>query len=370
MILSFTGVRTWLASRDVVAMYRLDGRTRLPYPAIVEFELNSSCTRRCEFCALTSIVENYYSAYEPMEAIKIFNILEKLAEGGVETVFLTGGEPTLRKDLPEIVKETYRLDLLPLLSTNGENIDEIYAKRLKGSGLDKIQFSIEGPEKIHDEITRSFGGFKKSIKAAEILNRKGIKVIVSAVATKYNLPYIPELIDQIKNFTFGFRIIRLMTFSQHLLDLRPPPKYMTYYIETIKRCKEFGLKFIGGTVIPGLTIIRKPTLRHDPDEENVDTLCKAGKYMMTIAPDGSVSPCQIFKKDFVAGNILKQNVEEIWNGEVMRKFGELNPDKYKDQCGKCKDKWKCYSCRAIAYNLTGDIYGDDISCYRITPCPT
>lgn len=348
-------------------MDRLDGRTKLCSPAIVEFELTSACTRRCKFCALTSIVENYHSAYKSMETAEIFNILDKLANGGVETVFLTGGEPTLRKDLPEIVRKIYRLYMNPLISTNGENIDDIYAKRLKDSGLDTVQFSIEGPEKIHDEITQSPGGFRKSVKAAEALARKGVKVIISTVATKYNLPHIPALVDQVKNFTFGFRIIRLMTFSQQLLELRPPPKYMNYYIETIKRCKEAGVKFIGGTVTPGLTIVKKPTLRHEPYEENVDTLCKAGKYMMTIAPDGNVSPCQILKRDFTAGNILKQSVDEIWNGDVMMKFGELNPNMYQGQCGKCRDKWKCYSCRAIAYNLTGSIYGDDVSCYRITP---
>ena len=65
------------------------------------------------------------------------------------------------------------------------------------------------------------------------------------------------------------------------------------------------------------------------------------------------------------GNILESSVTELWNHPKMVMLRKLTPADYTGICGQCERKWTCYSARCIAYNLTGDLYGDDLSCYIV-----
>lgn len=109
----------------------------------------------------------------------------------------------------------------------------------------------------------------------------------------------------------------------------------------------------------GLEKCEKPT-------KYSQTMCRAGKTDFSILSDGSVIPCKTLKgREFVVGNILEHDMEFLWNHPIMKMFRELDPDKYQSECGKCFSKWNCYSCRAIAYNLTGNLYGDDLTCFDL-----
>jgi radical SAM protein with 4Fe4S-binding SPASM domain len=94
--------------------------------------------------------------------------------------------------------------------------------------------------------------------------------------------------------------------------------------------------------------------------------CSAGKVTMGILSNGDCVPClEIKNPKMICGNILHEPLAAIWSSKPMSLVRRTTPAKYNGKCGKCELKWTCYSARCIAYNLTGDILGDDVSCYRI-----
>jgi pyruvate formate lyase activating enzyme len=81
------------------------------------------CNFRCPFCHNSSLVENYNNV-DKFDFNEILNYLNK-RKGVVEAVCITGGEPTLYKDLKEMIIEIKKLGLFVKLDTNGSNPDVI-----------------------------------------------------------------------------------------------------------------------------------------------------------------------------------------------------------------------------------------------------
>lgn len=99
----------------------------------------------------------------------------------------------------------------------------------------------------------------------------------------------------------------------------------------------------------------------------VTLTCPAGKTEFTVLSNGDVFPCMNLKnnKELYSGNILINSIDEIWNHNNMKQFRSISPADYTGECGNCERKWTCYSARCVAYNLSNDINGDDLSCYLI-----
>jgi len=331
-------------------------------PTIVGFELTPTCNRRCIYCEPAKVSQGDYYSQEPLSTDDIKVILDKLKEAEVHYIFLTGGEPTLRKDLPEIVKRCFRNEITPTLLTNAEAVDRRLASELKKSGLENVQISLEGTEKVHDEVTRSPGSFKRVIRGIENFVSKDFKVYVTSVALRQNMPSLPELVEELpKMGVYGYGTVRLRVHKKEDLQMVPPKQMLIECNrKIIYACKDNGVELL--KLYEGLGISR-----HEIPYTHYPTAytCNMGKIKMEILNDGSVVPCKSLKRpDFVVGNLLRDSVEKVWNHPIMKRFREMTPADYEDNCGKCKDKWTCHCCRAVAYNLTGKLYGDDLTCYK------
>lgn len=130
----------------------------LTSPISVTLETTARCNIDCFFCE-PKLAEHRGPEYVAKEMFtdKIFKIIDKLADANVLELNITGGEPTLRKDLTSIIERCFDYDIYPELVTNGVNVDEELARGLHKSGLEWLQVSLQGPPQIHDEIVRTPG---------------------------------------------------------------------------------------------------------------------------------------------------------------------------------------------------------------------
>ena len=85
-----------------------------------------------------------------MSIDQIEYIFNKLKDFKPRGVFISGGEPLMRKDIVEIVKKSKKLAPVTILNTNSLLLTEDLLKKLIDVGLDYIQVSIDGTQKIHD----------------------------------------------------------------------------------------------------------------------------------------------------------------------------------------------------------------------------
>lgn len=110
------------------------------YPRIASLKLTDNCQKNCNYCDANE------AKGKPMELKEIFNVQRNLKEAGIQMLDLTGGEPTLRDDLPDIIKHSKELGItITTLSTNGGiNKDYDYWHRLAEAGLFGATFSYDG----------------------------------------------------------------------------------------------------------------------------------------------------------------------------------------------------------------------------------
>jgi len=336
---------------------------KLKSPIIVDFEITDKCSYNCFFCEAD--IPNK-SGIQLLTTEECFLILDKLANAGVFYVFLTGGEPFLRDDLPEIVKHCLDIGLDPCISTNGFYLPQSVVQKLYSVGLKHIQVSIHGPEGIHDSIVGIPNSFHTVLNNLKKLLSIGFSVEIACVGLRENFAFIPKLMEQVALMGVKhFRILRYVPgYRRTMLEHIPPRELVR---ETIPKIKEIACKHEIDLMLntcPGLSLSR-PHIFEGIHPFNF--MCPAGKVEFTILPNGDVYPCTFFryKSEMFVGNILESDVPELWNHPSMVKLRELTPNDYKGICGNCDRKWFCYSARCVAYNLADDLYGDDLSCYIV-----
>ncbi len=115
-------------------------------PVLTIIDVTNRCNLRCSYCFANAAVTGYL--YEPSKET-IFEMLRTLREKfdpPVPSVMFSGGEPTMRSDLIDIVREAKRLGFAVLIATNGYKValDKEYTKKLSEAGADILYLSFDG----------------------------------------------------------------------------------------------------------------------------------------------------------------------------------------------------------------------------------
>jgi radical SAM family uncharacterized protein len=159
-------------------------------PIFCGHKLTYNCNLKCKMCPF------WKRSTTDLSLEKEKTLLKRISNSGVCSIAFEGGEPLLRKDLPEILKYARSLPLQTSLITNGtlleSKIDEI-SKYINGG----IYVSIDGLEKTHDEIRGVSGCFKKAIKGINATSRK-IPVSINTTIMAENIHEIVDLVELAK----------------------------------------------------------------------------------------------------------------------------------------------------------------------------
>jgi len=148
----------------------------IEYPIISEIALTYKCQNKCDFCYASSPYTG--DNFEEMSTEDVKKVIYKIYhEAKVPTISFTGGEPTLRKDLPELIAYATSIGMRTNLITNGIKAgNKKYVQELADAGLKSAQVSLESHlEKLHNEIV-GFNAYKKTIAAID--NFKAADVFV------------------------------------------------------------------------------------------------------------------------------------------------------------------------------------------------
>ena len=152
-----------------------------------------SCNNHCRFCC-----ERGNSGDKTTEQIK--DEIKKAKEAGVNRLVFTGGEPTIRKDIIELIRyaKQFGFDEIFMI-TNGRMMSyEKFANKIINAGLTHILFSLHAPKaSVHDFLTQSPGSFNQIIKGMKNALAMNVMVENNTVLTKYNYHLFPELADKL-----------------------------------------------------------------------------------------------------------------------------------------------------------------------------
>ncbi|WP_281950766.1 anaerobic ribonucleoside-triphosphate reductase activating protein [Nitrosophilus kaiyonis] len=188
----------------------------------------AGCNMRCPYCHNPDIVFGKNSLNFD-EVIKFLNKRKRVLEG----VVISGGEPTLHKDIFKICKSIKELGYKIKLDTNGSNPD-ILKKLIEKGYLDYVALDFKGPKKKFENIAK-INSYEQTLESIEILIQSDIEYeIRTTVHTLLlNENDINEIIDILKNMGYKKRY------------------FIQNYIHIDKTLKDIGFqeRFIEGSLL-------------------------------------------------------------------------------------------------------------------------
>ncbi len=215
----------------------------------VDVKANFSCNNKCIFC----VQGNKRYIYDDKDTEEMKEILKEAKENGHEAVVFTGGEITIREDLPKLVSYAKRLGFKKIqMQTNGRRFAyKNYCKTLIKSGANEFGLALHGATaKIHDKLTRAEGSFKQTTAGIKNLTSMGQWVNVNCVITKPGYKSFPELADLlislgVSQYQFAFiHINRIIKDDPELIEKVVPRKsdVMPYIKKGLEKGIDAGVR--------------------------------------------------------------------------------------------------------------------------------
>ncbi|MFH6995328.1 GTP 3',8-cyclase MoaA [Flavobacterium sp. FlaQc-48] len=183
----------------------------------LRISLLEKCNLRCTYCMPVDGIALSPKA-SLMTADEIFSIARTFVQNGVDKIRLTGGEPLLRKDFPEIVSKLAKLEVALSITTNGILVDR-HIDVLKQYKINKINLSLDTliASKFHHITLRN--QFEKVIDNLHLLLNNGFKVKVNVVLIKgFNENEIVDFVKLTQYLPLSVRFIEFMPFAGNEWD--------------------------------------------------------------------------------------------------------------------------------------------------------
>jgi len=264
-------------------------------------------------------------------------VIDRLSQIGVFILTFTGGEPTLREDLPELLLYAQKKGMVTGLITNGRKLkDKAYVKTLEEAGLDFVQITLESHvPKVHDLMTATKGSWKETVAGIKNAAQSQVYVTTNTTLSKYNASDFLKTIDCIRKLNvaaFGCNSLiysgKANAVSQ---EFALPIEALNELLPKIRdKAQQLGLKFLWYT----------PTqyCRLDPVQLGLGVKsCTAAMINMCVGPNGDVYPCQSYFESL--GNILVDLWDKIWNNPLAVKI--RNRAYVEPKCKACPQLQVC-----------------------------
>jgi 12,18-didecarboxysiroheme deacetylase len=345
---------------------------------VVVWSVGQRCNLKCIHCYSQSKDIEYPDELTTKEAKAM---LDDMAEFGVPVVLFSGGEPTMRPDLLELIAYAKEKGLRAVISTNGTLITEEKARELKDIGLSYVGISLDGMKETNDRFRGVTGAFDAAIQGIRNCKKVGIKVGLRFTINKRNAQDIPAIFDLIEEEDIPRVCFYHLVYSgrgSKLIDEDLSHEETRQVVDLIMdKTREFHKR---GKKLEVLTVdnhadgpyVYLRLLKEDPKraKEVYELLMmnegnSSGKGIACISWDGAVHPDQ-FWRQYIFGNIRQRRFSEIWmdtSNELMSKLKNKKPH-VKGRCAKCKWLNICggnFRARAEAYY--GDMWAQDPACY-------
>ncbi|MBN9307715.1 pyrroloquinoline quinone biosynthesis protein PqqE [Devosia sp.] len=327
-------------------------------PLAVLLEMTHRCPLQCGYCSNPVEMERAGNELSTDEWKKV---LTELAEIGVLQVHFSGGEPTVRKDIVELVAFANDLGLYTNLITSAVLFTRDKLEALADAGLAHIQISFQANDPV---LANRIGGFRnghaKKLEAAGWARELGLPLTVNAVMHRQNLHQLPEMIDLAVALDADRIEVANVQYYGWALQNRAALMPSIEQIDEATRVVEEAQVRLKGIldidyVVPDYYALRPKK-------------CMGGwgRQFFNITPSGKILPCHaaetITTLDFESVR-SNHSIAWIWqNSDAFNKY--RGTGWMPEPCQGCAFKEMDYGgCRCQAFALTGDAGNTDPACH-------
>jgi len=319
-------------------------------------ELTHRCPLQCPYCSNPLELER---ANKELTTGEWASVMEQAGAMGILQLHLSGGEPTARKDLEEIVSAAAKAGLYTNLITAAVTLNRQRLEELVKRGLDHMQISFQD---VDAENAERIGAYpcatQKKLDVARWVTELGLPLTINAPIHRQNIHNVGRYIDlSLKLGAQRLEVAHVQYYGWAYLNraaLIPTYEQTVESIEFVERERE-RLK---GVLTIDMVVPDYYAKRPKP--------CMGGwgKGFMNITPAGKVLPCHAAE---TIGHLKFDNVKDrplldIWlNSEAFNAF--RGTSWMKEPCRSCAFReidWGGCRCQAIA--ITGDVRNTDPAC--------
>jgi len=166
---------------------------RRPTLRTIEFSINTDCQSECEFCYSTQNVSNSEAELSLEEIRRIWQEAKSL---GAFSSVISGGEPTLRKDLVQVLEAVEAKKYIVCMTTNAIALNESKLEKLKEAGLGTIHYSLDSLDPDENDKIRGYEGhYAQVMRCVGWAKNLGFNVAISTVAGHGDKEKIESMIE-------------------------------------------------------------------------------------------------------------------------------------------------------------------------------
>ena len=345
---------------------------------VVVWNVTQRCNLKCVHC-YAHAQDEHQSNELTTEQGKI--VLDDLAQFGVPVVLFSGGEPLVRKDLPELAAYAVDKGMRAVISTNGTLINQSTARTLKEIGLSYVGISLDGMQEINDRFRGVNGAFASALDGIRNCQEAGIKVGLRFTVNKFNVKEIPSIFKLIEEMDIPrvcfYHLVYAGRGSELVKDDLTHSETraaVDLIMDETRRLHDIGKPKEVLTVdnhADGPYVYQRLSDENPDRAKEVLELLQwnegnsSGRGIGCISWDGEVHPDQ-FWRHYSFGNVTQRPFSEIWMDTTEPLMGKLKEKKnhVTGRCASCRWLDICGgNFRVRAEAVSGDLWAPDPACY-------
>ncbi len=280
---------------------KIAGRTvnniLLGRPVTVSFEVTYNCNARCEHCDLGDYVKEPHLGPEEF-ARWITELRPSVAQ-------ISGGEPLLRKDLIDIIREMRRRDPVAvfIITTNVSLLNEEKYLKLREAGVDQFSFSLDYPDERHNEFRHLKKNFEHIRELAQKLTRYGNRdIILACVVQSDNFRDLPRIAELAKEWGVA------VNFSTYNALRNGKKHFLISSKEDQAELRQVVNRLVSMQNDSYPILTSEWTLRQMIRffETGRQPHCQAGKRFLIVGPWAKLTPCGMFRDTYESQANMKR----------------------------------------------------------------
>ena len=348
---------------------------------VVVWNMGRRCNLKCVHCYAQSKDIEYKNELTAQQGK---DLIDDLAEFGAPVILFSGGEPIMRKDLPELAQYARSKGMRAVISTNGTLIDKKMAKVLKDIGLSYVGVSLDGMRETNDKFRGMKGAFDAALNGMRNCLAEGVKVGLRFTINKKNVRDIPAIFDLLEkekiprvcfyHLVYAGRGSKLV---EQELSHEESRKTLDLIMDRTKAMHDKGFPIEVLTVdnhCDGPYVYFR-LLKEDPKRAaevyellQMNQGNSSGIGIGCVSWDGAVHADQ-FWRHYSFGNVKERKFSEIWTDTSNELMAGLKSRKQlikanADRCAHCKWFDICNgNFRVRAEAIYNNVWADDPACY-------
>jgi pyrroloquinoline quinone biosynthesis protein E len=334
----------------------MSAASNLAPPLAALLELTHRCPLQCPYCSNPLELER---AKGELSTAEWMRVLDEAAELGILQVHFSGGEPAVRRDLPDLVAHARTAGLYSNLITSGVTLDRAKLAVLAEAGLDHVQLSIQDVDHQTAAYIANYPGVQgKKLAFARAVREVGLPLTINAVINRHNITRVERMIDLA--VSLGAARVEVAHAQYYGWAIRNRAALMPTLAQVQEATNrvEWARERLRGRIV--IDYVLPDYYARQPKA------CMGGwgRQFLNITPSGEVLPCHAAQTipGLAFDSVRHKPLAEIWaRSEAFERF--RGTDWMPEPCRGCDQRevdWGGCRCQALA--ITGDAAAADPAC--------